>query len=184
MGSLRALLTGLALFTLCACGGEIDAEIEGPTILLVAGARIPDSETPAQEGLYAAYSIETQSARTFSRRDLASLRWRQITTEFPAGGRERVFEGPLLSLVLEEAGLDGPVRLTAFDGFEAVVQPDMIARFDPILALRADGAPLATGGLGPLMLVWPRGERGALADMSDDLWPWGVFAISPAAPLE
>ncbi|TGY89095.1 hypothetical protein E5163_08175 [Marinicauda algicola] len=177
----NALLAALAAFWLAACGGPpADVEIDGPVILTVAGAGLPSEEPPAYEGLYAAYGIETGQARAFTRRDLASLRWRQIRTDFPAGGAQRVFEGPRLSDVLGEAGLaDRAVVLTAFDGYQAEVEADLIARHEPILALRADGEPLATGGLGPLMLVWPRGERGALAGMSDDLWPWGIFAISP-----
>lgn len=178
----NACLAGLCALWLAACGGPApDVEIDGPVILAVAGAGLPSQEPPAYEGLYAAYGIETGQARAFTRRDLASLRWRQITTDFPAGGAQRVFEGPRLSDVLAESGLsDLGVVLTAFDGYQAEIEPELIARHDPILALRADGEPLATGGLGPLMLVWPRGERGALAGMSDDLWPWGVFAISPA----
>lgn len=182
--ALKTLIAGFAAVLLAACGGpDAQIEIDGPAVLIVAGAANPSETPPAREGLYAVYGIETASARAFTRRDLASLRWRQITTDFPAGGEERVFEGPPLSLVLEEAGLpDRPVLLTAFDGYEAEIDPDMIARHEPILALRADGQPLDTGGLGPVMLVWPRANRGALADMSDDLWPWGVFAIRPVEP--
>lgn len=182
----RALAAGLAAAVLAACGGPgAEMDIDGPVVLVVAGAGNPSENPPAYEGLYAAYGIETGRARAFTRRDLASLRWRQITTDFPAGSEERVFDGPPLSLVLSEAGLSGVmVRLTGFDGYEVEIDPQMIARHEPILALRADGQPLNTGGLGPVMLVWPRGNRGALAGMSDDLWPWGVFAIAPVEPAE
>lgn len=183
---LRQTLTALlSMALLAACGGGVDdVEIDGPVILAVAQAPQPSANPPAYEGLYASYGIATGEAHAFSRRDLTAMRWRQITTDFPAGATERSFEGPRLSDVLEAAGLPAGtgVRLTAFDGYEAEIDAAMIARHDPILALRADGAPLATGGLGPVMLVWPRGNRGALADMSDDLWAWGVFAITPLEP--
>lgn len=178
----QTLIAMFACVVLSACGGRVDeAELDGPVILTIAEAPQPSPNPPAYEGLFATYEIPVADARVFSRRDLSALRWRQITTDFPAGSPRRSFEGPRLSDVLQAAGFarGTSVRLTAFDGYEAEIDAAMIARHDPILALRADGAPLPTGGLGPVMLVWPRGDRGALSDMSDDLWAWGVFAIRP-----
>ena len=54
---------------------------------------------------------------------------------------------------------------------------ERINRHDMILAIRMDGMPLAMGGFGPAMLVWPRGTDPSLADMNDDDWSWGVIAI-------
>lgn len=182
---LPLLLSALTLGSVTACGpGEPAPELNGPVLLIVAEAPEPSEETPDAEGLYVTYSIPTQNARAFTRQDLASLRWRQIESDFPAGSDARVFEGPRLSAVLAEAGIrpDTSVRLTGFDGYEAEIDARMIDRHEPILAMRADGRALATGGLGPLMLVWPRSNRGELADMEDDLWAWGVFAITPIAP--
>lgn len=174
------LIVSLSVLGLVSCGGpEPEMTASGPVILVVSGASEPGGDVPAYEGLYASYQINLSSARAYRRQDLARLRWRQIRTDFPAGGRERVFEGPPLSLVLAEAGIrNRSVRITSFDGYEVEVEAEMIARHDPILAIRQDGSSLPTGGLGPVMLVWPRGNRGELTDMPDDLWPWGVFAIT------
>lgn len=171
---------------LSACGQdqtEMDAiGRTGPVILVVTGVdEAHRGRRPIlYEGLFAIYGIEVQGARGFTRPELTAMSWRQVRADFPAGTAERVFDGPRLSDVLRAAGLEGSsVRLTAFDGYEAEVPADLIARYEPVLALRADGEPLATGGLGPVMLVWPRRTQSTLSDMNDDLWPWGVFAITP-----
>lgn len=174
------LITVLSLIMLTACGEpERGPAIAGPTVLVVANAVERSGNIPDYQGLYATYSIDLGSAHAFRRQDLSSLRWRQIRTDFPRGGRERVFEGPPLSLVLAEAGVrNRSVRITSFDGYEVEIEASMIERHDPVLALRVDGESLATGGYGPVMLVWPRSDRGDLVDMPDDLWPWGIFAIT------
>jgi len=174
------LIALLSLVFLTSCSQPpASPSLSGPTILVIANAAERAGSVPGYQGLYATYQIDLGSAHAFKRQDLASLRWRQIRTDFPRGGREQSFEGPPLSLVLAEAGVrNRSVRFTSFDGYEVEVEAEMIARHDPILALRVDGESLATGGYGPVMLVWPRRERGPLSDMPDDLWPWGVFAIT------
>ncbi|MGP1274132.1 MAG: molybdopterin-dependent oxidoreductase [Caulobacterales bacterium] len=190
---LRIALAGLALlaagFALNGCGrGGIDPEAisrTGPVVLVITGVDEDNrgTRTVTYEGLYAIYGIEVQTARGFTRPDLMSMSWRQMRADFPVGGEVRLFDGPRLSDVLRAAGLEGAsVRLTAMDGYEAEVPAELIARYEPILALRADGEPLAIGGLGPVMLVWPRRNQDALSDMNDDLWPWGIFAITPYEP--
>jgi hypothetical protein len=57
------------------------------------------------------------------------------------------------------------------------VDAAMIAAHQPILAHSVDAQALPLGGLGPFLLVWPRGTAPDLAGMNDDLWAWGVFAI-------
>jgi hypothetical protein len=136
---------------------------------------------PREEGLYANYGVELDNARAFTRVDLVGLPWRQITTDFPAGGETRTFDGPRLADVLDAADLEvEAVRIVSLDGYEAQIPVDFIETHGAILAIRVDGAPLATGALGPLMVVWPRRDNGPLSDMGDELWPWGVFAIAPA----
>lgn len=191
--TLLAWLAGMVVLTACmllsGCGqGTADPEAisrTGPVVLVITGVDEDHrgSRAVTYDGLYAIYGIEVQGARGFTRPELMAMSWRQIRADFPDGSSERVFDGPRLSDVLRAAGLEGAsVRLTAMDGYEAEVPADLIARYEPILALRADGDPLAIGGLGPVMLVWPRLTQNDLADMNDDLWPWGIFAITPYQP--
>lgn len=174
----------VALTVLAACGegaGPLPDPRSGQVVLVVADART-DEPRPVQladEGLYARHDIALDGALGFTRADLSGMSWRQIRADFPANGPERVFDGPRLSDVLAAAGRAGAgARLTSVDGYQVEIGAGLIARHEPVLAVRADGEPLAIGGLGPAMLVWPRGAHSDLTDMDDDLWPWGVFAVT------
>lgn len=177
---LKSTLALVFIGCLASCGEpERGPAIAGPTVMVIANASERYGDVPDYQGLYATYQIDLSSAHAFKRQDMSRLRWRQIRTDFPKGGRERLFEGPPLSLVLAEAGVrNRSIRITSFDGYEVEIEAELIARHDPVLALRVDGESLAVGGYGPVMLVWPRRDRGDLSDMPDDLWPWGVFAIT------
>ncbi len=74
--------------------------------------------------------------------------------------------------------------VTALDGYQREINIDRIRQHDVILALRMDGQALGIGGFGPAMLVWPRGSDAALANMPDDDWLWGVFAIQVVTASE
>lgn len=185
LADFRRFILALAALALASCGaegGDAPGLSSGQVILAAGDGEGPPSPDPrlADEGLYALHEIDLGGARGFTRADLTALSWRRIETDFPQGGETRVFEGPRLSDVLAAAGLGGQgVRLISVDGFQAEVTADLIERHEPVLAVRADGEPLSVGGLGPVMLVWPRRAENELADMNDDLWPWGVFAIGP-----
>jgi hypothetical protein len=177
------LAAALAVTFLAACAEERSSPprlSSGQVILVVEDAGAAADPRLVEEGLYALHDIALDSALGLSRADLSAMSWRQIRADFPQGAEPRAFEGPRLSHVLSAAGHEGAgARLTAFDGYQAEVSAEMIASHEPILALRADGQPMSVGGLGPVMLVWPRLNQSALSGMNDDLWPWGVFAITP-----
>jgi hypothetical protein len=177
------LAAALAGALLAACGeGRISPPglSSGQVILVIEDAGAAADPRLVGEGLYELHDVALDGALGLSRADLSAMSWRQIRADFPQGAEPRAFEGPRLSDVLAAAGHEGAgARLTAFDGYQAEVSAEMISRHEPILALRADGEPMSVGGLGPVMLVWPRLNQSALSDMNDDLWAWGVFAIAP-----
>jgi hypothetical protein len=173
---------GGALLAACGDGAPSPPGLStGQVILVVEDAGATADPRLVSEGLYELHDVALDGALGLSRADLSAMSWRQIRADFPHGAEPRAFEGPRLSDVLAAAGHEGAgARLTAFDGYQAEVSAEMISRHEPILALRADGEPMSVGGLGPVMLVWPRLNHPALSDMNDDLWAWGVFAIAPA----
>ena len=176
MKALSALLA-LALLALSACTPRPAEHGEGPALVTVFSAS--GTQSVAQEGLYARYGLGLETGSTgFDFQALQSLPQYTIATEFPIGAEARRFSGPRLSELLAASGATGAsARLTAADGYQVDVSAEMIAAHQPILATHADGAALGLGGLGPAILVWPRGRGDALADMNDDLWVWGLFAI-------
>ncbi|SDM64904.1 molybdopterin-dependent oxidoreductase [Maricaulis salignorans] len=133
---------------------------------------------PVTEPLFGAFGMEFDAACLFNWASLTTLEQHLIETDFPLGGPVRRFSGPLLRDVLAIANPRGDrLIVTALDGYQREIELDRVLQHDVILALRMDGQPLGIGGFGPAMLVWPRGSDPALADMPDDDWLWGVFAI-------
>jgi hypothetical protein len=140
--------------------------------------------TPEPLGLVSTWGL-SGPATTFTAADLAALPQSVIATGYPLGADASRWSGPRLSLVLAQMGAPGAgARLTAVDGYQVEVTPDELDAREPILALRRDGDALAIGRLGPAILIWPRDTDAALADMSDDRWPWAVFAVDVLEPTD
>lgn len=172
----RMILTLMA-FILTACSPPSIEAGEGPVLVTVFS---PGGEaSPPREGLFASYGVGIgQGAHFLDGEALAGLPHHEVSADFPVDAPPRVFSGPRLSDLMSAVGSSGAgARLTAFDGYQVEVPAEMIARHQPIIATHVDGEALAVGGLGPVILVWPRQSDDRLEDMNDDLWPWGVFAI-------
>lgn len=178
---IRLLSSALAMLALAACAPPDAGSIGEPAVLTVHGSvaranrGAPD---PALEPLFARYELEFSEARSFTRRDLASLEQVEISVRYPEGGETQVFSGPRMRDVLTAAGAEGDtVVILAFDGYRREIP---LARFydhGVVLALERNGEPLGIGGFGPAMLAWPRDSDAALAGQNDDDWVWGVFAV-------
>jgi hypothetical protein len=173
---LSAVLISLLLVTACTPPPSVERGA-GPVLVTVFAQ--DGAEAASRDGLFASYGLGVDQAATlFDAEALAGLPVRRIEADFPVAAAPRTFSGPSLADVLAASGARGAsVRLTAFDGYQVEVSADMIARHRPILATHVEGEALPVGGLGPVMLVWPRPSDDQLAEMNDDLWPWGVFAI-------
>ncbi|MGX6648586.1 hypothetical protein ACWCOP_11670 [Maricaulaceae bacterium MS644] len=162
----------IALLAACTPPAE---PVSGPVLITVFHG---DGEmTPEPLGLYNTWSL-AGPATALTAADLAALPQSVIETGYPLGADASRWSGPRLSLLLHEIGAPGAgARLTAVDGYQVEVTAEDLAAHEPILALRRDGEPLAIGGLGPAILIWPRDTDAALADLSDNQWPWAVFAV-------
>lgn len=137
---------------------------------------------PDTDPLFDRYGLGLASAAAIGWDQLAALDQHSIGADFPAGSAVHEFSGPLLRDVL---GLTDPGRgdlvFTAIDGYQLALPQMVFDVHDVLLAIRVDGEPMALGGLGPAMLVWPRIDDVALSGMPDDNWIWGVFAIEVQA---
>ncbi|MEQ8405843.1 MAG: hypothetical protein RKE49_12155 [Oceanicaulis sp.] len=166
-----------AALALAACAPPADTP-DGPALMTVFHE---GGEVEAAGGLFDRYELSGEGEGVTAA-DLAALPASEIETGYPMGAPAQSWSGPRLSALL--ADLDAPgagARLTAIDGYQVEVTAEEIAQYEPILATHRDGEPLALGGLGPVMLVWPRDTEADLADMNDDRWPWGVFAVEVLA---
>jgi hypothetical protein len=179
---MRYLILVLASLSLIACSASGDVEeLPGGGILTLYGAidRVDRGPMdPATEPLFARYGIEFETACVLNFGAMDALDQHTIRTDFPAGGDVHAFTGPLVRDVLAIGGVTGgTLVITALDGYQREIPVALMTEHDVIFAIRKDGDDLPLGGLGPVMLVWPRGTDPALADMSDDDWVWGVLAI-------
>ena len=75
--------------------------------------------------------------------------------------------------MLAAAGAEGEtVTVQAMDGYAVEVPVQEMVDKGAVVALERDGKPLGIGNFGPTQIVFPRGDRPELADMSDDWWIW------------
>jgi hypothetical protein len=174
---MRSAIIGLCL-ALAACSSEAAAPADGtPAVVTVYGDSVKGTRGAtdfALEPLFTKYGIAFESAVALSAADLAALPTHEITVRYPLGGDAHVFTGPRL---IDVVGGGRDVAVTALDGYQRVLSAEAISTHRPLLAIERDGRPLGLGGFGPAMVVWPRDDDAALADMPDDDWVWGVFAI-------
>lgn len=137
----------------------------GPVILVVDGAI---AVTNAPDG-----------AR-FDRSMLEALGMTTIrtTTAWTDGVQE--FSGVLGRLVLDRVGATGTsVVATALNDYAAPLPMEDFERFDALLALDMNGAPMHVSDKGPIWIVYPRDDRPELRDSRlNERWVWQLKELT------
>jgi len=91
----------------------------------------------------------------FSRAALEALGLQTLRVRTPWSGRPITFEGVPLSALLRAVGADGrDVIVTTLDDYSATIPVADLAQYDPILALKRNGADMPVGQDGPLLIVY------------------------------
>lgn len=137
-----------------------------------------DGRDDFADALFVVHDIAFDKARAFSRLDLAALGQHAATVTYDAWPRAVKVRGPRLADVLRAAGAatTGSVQVQALDGYSYTFPMEMVERTpDMILAIEADGRPLAIGGRGPAWLVFPPGLLPG--QDKDDGLVWAVFHL-------
>ena len=171
----------LVLATALSLGAAAPALAAGPTLLTVTG-EITDTNRgpvdPETDKLFIFNDVSFDKAREFDLGMLETLPQTTVHADFPKGGAEAEFTGPLLEDVLEAAGAEGKtIMIQAMDGYAIEAPMDELVGKGAVVAIARDGKALGIGGLGPTQIVFPRADRADLADMSDDWWIWQIFHI-------
>jgi hypothetical protein len=173
--SFRALSLALALVA------PLPAFAGGPVLLTVTGAVENTNRgavDPEIDKLFAFNDVAFERAMAFDLDALNALPQATVTTDFPLGGPDVTFTGPLLADVLAAAGAGGEtVAVQAMDGYAVEAPVAEMTEKGAVVALTRDGRPLGIGDFGPTQIVFPRGERADLAEMPDDWWIWQIFHI-------
>lgn len=155
---------------------------DGPVLLTLTGDVAEPNRGPVDpeyDKLFVFNDVSFEEAHEFDLTALEGLPQTTVKADFPKGGPETEFSGPLLSEVLGAAGADGEtVTVQAMDGYAVEVPlADMVGK-GAVVALARDGKPLGIGNFGPTQIVFPRAERDDLKDMPDDWWIWQIYHIN------
>lgn len=154
-----ALLVCLGLNLSCL---PVRADGAQPVVLTVTGNVANPNRGPVDEfddQVFAHLSVKFDKGFTFTLADLKALPQKTVTAKYDGWPREVTASGPSLAAVLKAAGATGDkVLVQAIDGYAPEFTGADIAADKMILALEADGKPLAMGGRGPLWLFGPQGS--------------------------
>jgi hypothetical protein len=104
--------------------------------------------------------------RELSLEDLAAMPQVEVRTENEFSDGVVAYRGPLVRDVLAELGLDRlqAVRFVAANDYYVDIPTSDFEEYDVILAMEADGKPLARRDKGPLWLMYPITDNPALRD--------------------
>ncbi len=168
----------------------------GHGLLTVAGAIARSNRgplDPALDQLMVKHGAKFERAFEFDAAMLARLPAMTIAPTLEYDAKTHRLSGPLLSTVLEAAGVaaagaTGPpvmLGLRALDGYTAAVSLADAKAYRMIVATALDGAPLSIGGLGPLWAVYDADRLSAFKDKPlkerFGLCPWGLYYIEVKA---
>lgn len=175
MKFLLAAATALAL----AAPGLSLAE-EGRTLITVGGSGgAMEAQPEGAQSLFASSEIDTAGATGFDIAALDALGTVEIDSNLPGQPTVGVtFSGPLISDLLSASGAEGKAAVpTALDGYSVTISWEDLQAHGPILATRADGVPLAIGGIGPSMVIFPASGDAEADKANDGKRVWAVFYV-------
>jgi hypothetical protein len=179
-----------ALPAQAASGGG--AASHGPVLLTISGAISKSNRgplDPALDQMMHKHEIQFDKALALDAAMLYKLPAVHIKPTLEYDAKAHALSGPLLSTVLEAAGVAKGsavmVGLRAVDGYKVALSLADIQRYRMVVATHLDGQPLALGGLGPQWAVY---DADNLADFKDKplkerfgLCPWGLYHIEVKA---
>ncbi len=154
---------------------------QGPTMVTVTGA-VGKTNREAFDRFADAFigfrDKRFERAFSFNRTALRALPQIEITAKVESWPRTVSARGPRLADVLATAGVakDAAITVVAFDGYEVTLTPQERTVQDWVLAIEADGQPLAIGGRGPAWLMYDAGGT-TLPEEAEANWVWSIFLI-------
>jgi len=144
---------------------------------------------PALDQLMVKHGANFDRAWEFDAAMLSQLPAVTIRPTIEYDAKVHKLSGPLLSSVVEAAGVAPQARVTlalrALDGYTVAVSLADARAYRMIVATRLDGVPMSLGGLGPLWAVHEADRIPAFKDKPLKerfaLCPWGLYFIEVRA---
>ncbi len=165
-----------------------DPARRGPGLLTVSGAIGKSNRgpvDPALDQLLVKHGVKFDKAYVLDSDALLRLPVTRIKATLEYDAKMHALAGPLLTSVLETAGIastsEVTIALRAVDGYVVPLSMANARAYRMIVATEIDGTPLALGGLGPQWAIY---EADTLAAFKDKplkerfaLCPWGLYSI-------
>jgi hypothetical protein len=177
----KLLLIATAIVTLLIAGvSGASAESETPILTIAGQVSHPNRGAldPFRDAFLMHKDKTFAKAFAFTRSSLAALPQTKISTNVEGWPGKIELEGPRLLDALTTAGVaaDATIVATALDGYNVELTPEARGEHDWILAINADGAPLAIGGRGPVWLI--HGTDGkAVSQEVEATWVWALYLL-------
>jgi hypothetical protein len=163
----------------------------GPTLLTLSGPAVRANRgpfDPLRDQMLAKQKLTFEKAHAFDFAALAALPATTIRPTLEYDGKPHRLSGPLLTTVLDAAGVrgrEGRLAMHAVDGYAPTISIADAARYGFIVATHLDGATMALGGLGPLWAVYDADRFPEMAakplDQRFAQCPWALFYIEVQA---
>ena len=159
---------------------------KSPGLLTVSGAVGKTNRgpvDPALDQLMAKHGVKFDKAYVFDAEALRRLPVARIKPTLEYDAKVHALAGPLLTSVMEAAGVaaDAMLALRAVDGYVVPVRMADARSYRMIVATEMDGAPLALGGLGPQWAIYEADTLPAFKDKPLKerfaLCPWGLYSV-------
>lgn len=173
---------GLAAMALGSCDRRVSSDAaDAAPVLTISGAIGKTNRgaiDPFIDAFLAAHGAEFDLACQFSRADLAALGMKTVTVKRANWPAAVIARGPALRDVLKAVDATGRfVTLVALDGYSARFAMADLQADGVILAIEANGAPLAIGGRGPTWLIFDKGTVPGDEGTADDGLVWSAYYI-------
>lgn len=188
----RDFLTRSALLGVLPAASSVQAAnppTRGPALLTISGGAVTKGNRgpldPALDQMMVKHGIQFSTALALDAAALQRMPAVQIKPTLEYDAKVHNLSGPLLSTVLEAAGVASGgkvmVGLRAVDGYNVAISLADIQRYRMLIATHLDGQPLALGGLGPQWAVYDADRLPEFKDLPlkqrFGLCPWGVYHI-------
>lgn len=171
-----------------ACAQAASHPSRGPVLLTVSGAITHANRgplDPALDQMMAKHGIQFDKALALDAAALGRMPAVQIKPTLEYDAKVHRLSGPLISTVLEAAGVSMhsalSIGLRAVDGYNVALSLSDLQTYRMVLATHIDGLPLALGGLGPQWAVYDADRLPAFKDLPlkqrFGLCPWGLYHI-------
>lgn len=119
----------------------------------------------------------------FDQEMLDALGRKTLEATFVMSGKAHFFDGVPLRAILERVGGKGSaIRASALNDYSIDIPWDDL-KYDPLIAMSADGQLLKVRDKGPLWIVYPRDEYSALRNnIHDSRWVWQLNRLQIIPP--